>query len=114
MTTTIQMDKPKSCDECKLKYMGVCVANTGRKIDPTDESTWCPLGERHGRWIEENNRPRSTQFICSVCGGKAYYPQHNARRDLPKKCKYKYCPSCCARMDGTEKAAPVDFVRVNE
>ena len=55
-----------------------------------------------GEWIEENSRPKSTQFLCSACGGKAYSPQPNGKKDAKKYCPYKYCPNCGARMKGAD------------
>ena len=53
---------------------------------------------KHGRWLDDNRRPKSSRFVCSVCGEVAYYPQ-NHRSDKPRACGYPYCPNCGARMD---------------
>lgn len=55
---------------------------------------------RHGKWIEENTRLRSSQFCCSVCHRTAYDPQPTRLKDWKKRCRYAYCPNCGARMDG--------------
>lgn len=91
----LDIDRPQSCDTCKLKYMGVCVPNTGREHDPADESTWCPIRPK-GKWLEANSRPKSVIFTCSVCGGVAYY--HSAVRQEKKKCRYRFCPNCGSEM----------------
>ena len=51
-----------------------------------------------GQWIEENPRPKSTQFICSACNRVAYNRQNNSAK--VKECEYKYCPNCGAKMKG--------------
>lgn len=53
---------------------------------------------RHGKWIEENTRPRSSQFCCSVCHRTAYDPQPTRVKDWKKRCRYAYCPNCGAKM----------------
>lgn len=55
---------------------------------------------KHGIWIEENTRPRSSQFYCSVCHRTAYDPQPTRIKGWVKRCRYAYCPNCGARMDG--------------
>ena len=49
------MDRPANCEECKLKHMGICVPNTGRKFDKGYDGDWCPIAgeipEKHGRLI---------------------------------------------------------------
>lgn len=57
---------------------------------------------RHGIWIEENPRPRSSQFYCSVCHRTAYDPQPTRIDGWVKRCRYAYCPNCGARMDGEQ------------
>ena len=56
---------------------------------------------QHGRWLDDNRRPKSSRFVCSVCGEVAYYPQ-NHRGDQPRACGYLYCPNCGARMEREE------------
>ncbi len=34
---------------------------------------------KRGEWVEENRRPRSSQFVCSECHRTAYDPQPNMR-----------------------------------
>ena len=55
---------------------------------------------KHGEWLEENKRPKSEIFICTNCGGTAYFPQPTRLKDWEKHCPYKYCPNCGAKMDG--------------
>lgn len=52
---------------------------------------------RNGKWIEENTRPRSSQFCCSVCHRTAHDPQPTRVKDWKKRCRYAYCPNCGAR-----------------
>ena len=52
----------------------------------------------HGEWIEENRRPRSSQFYCSVCHRTAYDPQPTRSKGWVKRCRYAYCPNCGAKM----------------
>lgn len=58
---------------------------------------------RNGKWIEENTRPRSSQFCCPVCHRTAYDPQPTRVKDWKKRCRYAYCPNCGAKMDGGAK-----------
>lgn len=57
---------------------------------------------KNGKWIEENRRPKSSAFYCSVCHRTAYDPQ-NHRADVPKRCRYAYCPNCGAKMERSEE-----------
>ena len=62
------------------------------------------VGDIHGHWEEENRIRRSAKFLCSVCGGLAYYPQPTRDESWQKCCPYKYCPNCGAAMrDITDK-----------
>jgi hypothetical protein len=55
---------------------------------------------KHGRWVKENNRPKSEVFICSECNLLAYSPWTGNRRNAkPNICHYNYCPNCGSRMD---------------
>ena len=49
--------------------------------------------EVHGYWIEDNPRPKSYMWYCSMCRWKSY--------DITptKSCSMRYCPHCGARMD---------------
>ena len=63
------------------------------------------LEPKRGEWTEENRRPRSMQFVCSVCHRTAYDPQPSRDKAWRKRCRYAYCPNCGAKMevqDGTE------------
>ena len=58
-------------------------------------------GEINGaHWEEENRRAKSSKFICSACGGFAHYIQPTRVKNWKKKCLYKYCPHCRAKMKG--------------
>lgn len=52
-------------------------------------------------WKRENARPRSCIFICSACGGKAYFIVGNHKRTPTKTIPYKFCPNCGVKMDET-------------
>lgn len=56
---------------------------------------------RHGKWISENDRPKSVMFVCSECGNIAHdRPLGSAKFYKIKKCNLEYCPHCGAKMDG--------------
>ena len=57
---------------------------------------------KHGRWIEENRRPKSSQFYCSECHRIAYDIQPNRVKGWVKRCRYAFCPNCGAKMDGDD------------
>lgn len=53
---------------------------------------------KRGEWVEENRRPRSSQFVCSECHRTAYDPQPTRDKAWRKRCRYAYCPNCGADM----------------
>ena len=53
---------------------------------------------KRGKWVEENRRPRSSQFVCSECHRTAYDPQPTRDKAWRKRCRYAYCPNCGADM----------------
>ena len=53
---------------------------------------------KRGKWVEENRRPRSSQFVCSECHRTAYDPQPTRDKAYRKRCRYAYCPNCGAKM----------------
>ena len=55
-----------------------------------------------GHWVEDNKRPRSSQFRCSSCGGLAYFVQPTRGESWQKCCPYRYCPNCGAKMGGAD------------
>ena len=57
---------------------------------------------KRGEWIEENRRPRSSQFVCSECHRTAYDPQPTRDKAWRKRCRYAYCPNCGAKMEVQE------------
>lgn len=54
---------------------------------------------KRGEWVEENRRPRSSQFVCSECHRTAYDPQPTRDKAWRKRCRYAYCPNCGAIME---------------
>lgn len=63
------------------------------------ESAWgVPIVEaepvKHGKWIEENVRPKSYMWICSECRSVAYMPVKGQR----KEAYFRFCPNCGAQM----------------
>lgn len=88
---------------------GVCKLYTDEHFTSFCVDGPCPNEEpipevepvKHGRWLDDNRRPKSSRFVCSVCGEVAYYPQ-NHRSDKPRACGYPYCPNCGALMDKEE------------
>lgn len=67
-----------------------------KDADPTVEP-------KRGRWISENSRTNSWTFLCSACGGKAYFPRMGKRDGSKVRCGYEYCPHCKAIMEGVEE-----------
>ena len=66
-------------------------------VDMIDEQpTVDPV--KHGRWIEENRRPKSSLFYCSECHRTAYDIQPTRAEGWVKRCRYAYCPNCGAYM----------------
>ena len=52
----------------------------------------------NGYWREENARPKSFLFVCSVCGKKAHARPSGGLKSWKKSCGLKWCPNCGARM----------------
>lgn len=57
---------------------------------------------KRGEWVEENRRPRSSQFVCSECHRTAYDPQPTRDKAWRKRCRYAYCPNCGAKMEAQD------------
>lgn len=53
---------------------------------------------KEGEWIDENRRTRSSKFVCSTCKRTCYDIQPTRDKAWTKRCRYKYCPNCGARM----------------
>ena len=60
---------------------------------------------RHASWMAENSRPKSGIFYCSYCHRTCYDPQPTRAKGWTKRCRYHYCPSCGAKMDGGQDDA---------
>lgn len=73
-------------------------------IDGVDKETLKAIADHleaeasPGHWIEENRRANSSKFICSKCGGVAYFVQRTRDPNWYKCCPYKYCPNCGHHM----------------
>jgi ribosomal protein L33 len=96
----------------KLTYDIVCLTKDGEEckqciIDHIGKEWYAPTANvvevRHGHWEEENRLRRSAKFLCSVCGGLAYFVQPTRDETWKKCCPYKYCPNCGAKMDGERR-----------
>lgn len=93
------------CDDCVLKKECVESIIKGERPyvllhnDAADaiEALQAQLPKR-GEWVEENRRPRSSQFVCSECHRTAYDPQPTRDKAWRKRCRYAYCPNCGAKM----------------
>lgn len=80
--------------------------------NPISYNAFCNLVKRqptvdavpvvHGEWQEENRRPRSSMFYCSICHRTAYDIQPTRDKAWKKRCRYAYCPNCGAIMDGKD------------
>lgn len=58
------------------------------------------IEEDRGTWVHPGT-PKSSKFICKLCGGEAYYPQaNNNRKDRPicLRIPYNFCPHCGKKM----------------
>ena len=78
-----------------------CVSRLETDAAAAIEALQAQLPKR-GEWIEENRRPRSSQFVCSVCHRTAYDPQPTRDKAWRKRCRYSYCPNCGAKMEEKE------------
>ena len=58
---------------------------------------------KHGRWIEENRRPKSSLFYCSECHRTAYDIQPSRAKGWVKKCRYAFCPNYGASMKSMDE-----------
>lgn len=60
-----------------------------------------PLERKRGEWKPKTPLSKSYRFVCSVCGGTAYYCSGSCasvRNNVKNVCRYNYCPNCGARM----------------
>lgn len=86
LCTMCRWDGTSNCDECEHPIDDV----------PSIDAV------KHGIWIEENTRTRSSKFYCSVCHRTAYDPQPTRIAGWVKRCRYAYCPNCGADMRGEQ------------
>lgn len=89
------------CKNCsyfeKCKKNGTAMAKLHNDAADAIEALQAQLPKR-GEWVEENRRPRSSQFVCSECHRTAYDPQPTRDKAWRKRCRYAYCPNCGADM----------------
>ena len=87
-------------DSCPCEYCMMCEDSDCVLVQAAAaiEALQAQLPKR-GEWIEENRRPRSSQFVCSVCHRTAYDPQPTRDKAWKKRCRYAYCPNCGAKME---------------
>lgn len=82
----------------------VAAARAGGVRDAMDAVEAIPAADvvevTHAEWMAENSRPKSGAFYCSNCHRTCYDPQPTRAMGWTKRCRYHYCPSCGAKMDG--------------
>ena len=97
--------KRDDCEGCDLAFFdkdeGWMCRYAAKDDDAADaiEALQAQLPKR-GEWVEENRRPRSSQFVCSECHRTAYDPQPTRDKAWRKRCRYAYCPNCGSLMVG--------------
>jgi hypothetical protein len=102
------LDRPKCKDcpwhECEDVFGDDCVIprSLAEKALALVEELMT-VERKRGRWISENPRTNSWTFLCSSCGGKAYFPRMGKRDGSKVRCGYEYCPHCKAIMEGVEE-----------
>lgn len=77
----------------------VCLVFARNPNDAIKKAKQTFSGQKQGKWIDKTGRPKSTMFVCSVCGETAYdRPLGSAKHVGKKICKLKFCPNCGAEM----------------
>ncbi len=99
----------KGNNECNVKRMIIDAADAIEALQDTVQAQdkalkecarqLAKMGPKRGEWVEENRRPRSSQFVCSECHRTAYDPQPTRDKAWRKRCRYAYCPNCGAKME---------------
>lgn len=59
------------------------------------------LERKRGEWKPKTPLSKSYRFVCSVCGGTAYYCSGSCasvRNNVKNVCRYNFCPNCGADM----------------
>ena len=93
--------KPTKCPDYDDSWCGGnCLDNHLIAAAAAIEALQAEMPKR-GEWVEENRRPRSSQFVCSECHRTAYDPQPTRDKAWRKRCRYAYCPNCGAKMNNS-------------
>lgn len=99
LQTIFNIHEEEICDKMEEKVDRLEKRLDGNDINvPTTSEDKGELNTAH--WEEENRRAKSSKFICSACGRLTHYIQPTRVRNWEKRCLYKYCPNCGAKMDG--------------
>lgn len=96
----LMRDAAAAIEELKAIAHSHCVAASAYWEELEELKAQLP---KRGEWVEENRRPRSSQFVCSECHRTAYDPQPTRDKAWKKRCRYAYCPNCGAKMMEVQK-----------
>ena len=102
--STGRCDDSRKCELCAIyeTCLTRCVLDAAAAIETLQAELIriCKQLPKRGEWVEENRRPRSSQFVCSECHRTAYDPQPTRDKAWRKRCRYAYCPNCGSLMVG--------------